>query len=124
VAVVLLAAAALGVGIYTYQSGLIDDLLSAANAPDAPPASTAAAPVDQPAEPPKPTWSVNAEVLNLRGTAFPDGPIVGTVRRNMVVTEIDRDGTWIKVRVPGANGGSEGWINSRMLTPVKQAPQP
>ena len=59
---------------------------------------------------------------SIGGAASIDGPIVGTAKRNTVVTEIDHDGNWIKIQAPGANGVVEGWVNQRMLEEIK--PQP
>src|SRR5262249_36878074 len=127
-AAVIAVAAMLGGGFYAYQTGRLDDLIARMTAPapapepapvPAPPPAAAAA---QPAAAPKPTWSVKVELVNLRGAASIDGPIVGTAKRNTVVTEIDHDGNWIKIQAPGANGVVEGWVNQRMLEEIK--PQP
>ena len=115
----------LGAAFGAYRAGMLDALLSqvATSASQPTPAATAAAPAAT-VEPQRPSWSVNAEVLNVRGAPATDAPVVGTVRRNTVVTEIDRDSGWIKVQVDGPSGTLEGWLSSRMLNPVRPTDKP
>jgi uncharacterized protein YgiM (DUF1202 family) len=76
-------------------------------------------PVQPAAAPAQPQWVVTVEYSNVRAGPSTDSAIVGNVRRGMVVTEVRREGNWIKIDVPGADK-VEGWINSRMLK--EQAP--
>jgi uncharacterized protein YgiM (DUF1202 family) len=62
---------------------------------------------------------VTVEYSNVRAGPSTDSAIVGNVRHGMVVTEVGREGNWIKINVPGVDK-VEGWINSRMLK--EQAP--
>ncbi len=63
---------------------------------------------------------VQIEYANARSGPGTHSPIVGNVRRDMVVAEVGRDGNWIKIEIPG-NEKTEGWINSRMLKGLESA---
>ena len=72
------------------------------------------APEPQPEPPARPKRVVQIEYANARGGPGTHSPIVGNVRRDMVVADVGRDGNWIQIEIPG-NDKIEGWINSRML---------
>jgi uncharacterized protein YgiM (DUF1202 family) len=105
------------------MNGMLDEVLASLTAPEPDPAPPVAeaAPAPQPEFLPaaQPQWVVTVEYSNVRAGPSTDSAIVGNVRRDMVVTEIGREGNWIQVELPGADK-IEGWINSRMLK--EQAP--
>jgi uncharacterized protein YgiM (DUF1202 family) len=72
------------------------------------------APEPEPAAPALPTWIVKEQSSNVRERPTTDSQVVGVVRRDMVLTEVGRDGNWIKIQIPGET--TEGWIHSRMLS--------
>jgi uncharacterized protein YgiM (DUF1202 family) len=119
--VLLLLAALVGGGVYAYKNGMFDQILASLTAPTPEPAPPVAAPAPapQPQATTQPQWLVTVEYSNVRAGPSTDSAIVGNVRRDMVVTEIGREGNWIQVQLPGADK-VEGWINSRMLK--QQAP--
>ncbi len=62
-----------------------------------------------PASPPPNTTStvyatVNANLLNLRGTASLSGKVISTLTRNTVVQVLKQDSTWFKIRYAGSEG--------------------
>ncbi|MEE9301831.1 MAG: SH3 domain-containing protein, partial [Alphaproteobacteria bacterium] len=59
---------------------------------------------------------VKADVANVRGKASIDSPIVAQATRDTEVTELLRDGDWVKVIIPGA-GVEDAWIHSSLLVP-------
>jgi anti-sigma-K factor RskA len=59
---------------------------------------------------------IKADVANVRGKASIDSPIVAKATRDTKVTELLRDGEWVKVIIPGA-GVEDAWIHSSLLAP-------
>jgi uncharacterized protein YgiM (DUF1202 family) len=128
----LIAAALLGLtlisgGIYGYIDGSLGESLMSLMAPEEPavPAAPliADAPRRQPQLPALPTWVVKDQDTNVRERPTTESPAVGTVSRDTVVTEIDRDGNWIKVPIPGS-GNLEGWIHISRLQQVEATAAP
>ena len=114
--VLLLLIALVGGGAYAYMNGMLDEVLASLTAPEPDPAPPVAevAPEPQPEPAAQPQWVVTVEYSNVRAGPSTDSAIVGNVRRNMVVTEVGREGNWVQVELPG-DDKIEGWINSRML---------
>lgn len=61
-------------------------------------------------------YSVSATALNVRGEPSSRGVIVGFVRKNRIVEEVDRsdDRMWIKI----ATTAGDGWVSTKWLIPL------
>jgi uncharacterized protein YgiM (DUF1202 family) len=99
------------------MSGALDETLMSLMKPEeaaAPEPVVEVAPETEPAVPALPTWIVKEQSSNVRERPTTDSPVVGVVRHGMVLTEVSRDGNWVKIQIPDET--TEGWIHSRMLT--------